>query len=678
MRIAIHDSERETIKHKTFPNYALMKISAYHKSLGDTVERFVPTEKYDKVYSSKVFDFTPENPYLPPDTIKGGTGYDVKSKLPSEIENCYPDYSIYPECDYAIGYITRGCPNHCRWCVVPEKEGNIQPYRTWRQLVRSDTDKLVLMDNNILACDYGINQLESLIGSGYRIDLNQGMDARLVTDSIARILSKLQWIRHIRFSCDSTSQIDAIFRAAELLQKYGVKPYRLFVYLLVTDDLENAAHRVNELKKLKGINIYAQAERNVSKGIVPNKQQLEFAQRYVYSGKYRSETWQEYCDRKYTIKEDKQMAKKHSFDTAILKDIKSVAGDSFTDNIKMLPVEQLHNNPENFYDLSDLDTLVEDIDRQGLKTPLYVVPNEDNGYTVISGHRRKAAVQELIDSGKYGTDKLPCYIGVKKNEAETMLDLIMLNASTRVISDAETVKQCEKLEEVFKQLEADGKKVQGRMRDKIAAALNVSPAQVGKVENIRHNAIDEVKAAVNEGKMSISTANEVAKLEPQKQKDLIEKKKPEKITHKEIKNTVTAAKEKVSPKKQDVSIEKINEIPEADLDFEGGFEDMTLDDYNDNSTSDDKAVIMPTAEKDAELREKAKAAAEAMKELWVKPPEYFNNIVDSGMCNSIISGYVLLVLEEMGIERPSNIFKIINGVLDFQNAQAARNKFSDN
>lgn len=388
-------------------------------------------------------------------------------------------------------------------------------------------------------------------------------------------------------------------------------------------------------------------------------------------------------------KEDK-MAKKRSFDTAILKDIKSVAGDSFADNIKMLPVDQLHDNPENFYDLSDLDTLVEDIDRQGLKTPLYVVPNDDDGYTVISGHRRKAAVQELINSGKYGTDKLPCYIGVKKNEAEAMLDLIMLNATTRVISDAETVKQCEKLEEVFKQLEADGKKVQGRMRDKIAAALNVSPAQVGKVENIRHNAIDEVKTAVDEGKMSISTANEVAKLDPEKQKDLIEKKKPEEITHKEIKNTVAAAKEKALPKKQaekiierlenneDVSIEEINQIPDADLDYEGGYEDMTLDEYDKNSSSDDKAVIMPTAEEDAEMREKAKAAAEAMKEFWVKPPEYFNNIVDSGMCNSIISGYVLLILEEMGIECPSNILKIINSVLDFQKAQAARDKFSDN
>lgn len=387
----------------------------------------------------------------------------------------------------------------------------------------------------------------------------------------------------------------------------------------------------------------------------------------------------------YIIKEDKQMAKKRSFDTAILKDIKSVAGDSFADNIKMLPVDQIHDNPENFYDLSDLDTLVEDIDRQGLKTPLYVVPDDD-GYIVISGHRRKAAVQELIANGKYGTDKLPCYIGVKKNEAETMLDLIMLNATSRVISDSETVKQCEKLEEVFKQLEADGKKVQGRMRDKIAAALNVSPAQVGKVENIRHNAINEVKAAVNEGKMSISTANEVAKLEPEKQKDLIENKKPEEITHKEIKDTAAAAKKTSSSKKQaeeiidrlehneDVSIEEINQIPDNSLDNEEDFEDITLDDYNNNSTSDDRAVIMPTDEEDMEMRERAKAA-EVMKEFWVKPPEYFNEIIDSGMCNSIITGYIMLVLEELEVDCPKNILHIINSVFDSCGAQTARDKF---
>lgn len=301
MKIGLHDAEKDYLKNKHFPNYALMKISAWHKAQGDEVEWWNPLYRYDRVYSSKVFDFTPTDPYLPEDAIRGGTGYrdiPIDQTLPAEIDNMFPDYSIYPECDYAIGYLTRGCPNNCRWCVVPRKEGKIQPYRIWKDLVRQDTDKLVLMDNNILACEYGITQLESLIGSGYQIDLNQGMDARLVNDRIASILSQLRWMRFIRFSCDQKLQIEPIKKTIELLGRYGVKPYRIFIYLLVTADLQDAAERVEALKKYKGISLYAQAERNESMGVFPNAMQLEFQQRYVYSGVYRKETWEHYCERK--------------------------------------------------------------------------------------------------------------------------------------------------------------------------------------------------------------------------------------------------------------------------------------------------------------------------------------------------------------------------------------------
>lgn len=328
MYVGLHDSEMEHLKHKSFPNYALMKISAWHKQRGDKVEMFIPIDPnepeqlsfipldeyppkrianaYDIVYSSKIFDFTPENPYLPANTIKGGTGYDIKSKLPPEIEEMFPDYSIYPDCDYAIGYITRGCPNKCPWCVVPLKEGGIKPYRRWQQLVRPDSDKLVLMDNNILSCEYGISELESLIGSGYKIDLNQGMDARLVDERIAGILARLKWIKYIRFSCDQKAQIEHIFKVAELLGKRGIKPYRLFIYVLVTKDIEDAAYRVEQLRKIHNITLYAQAERNEKKGIFPNSVQLEFAQRYVYGKSYRKMTWEEYCLKQEEIKAVKQ------------------------------------------------------------------------------------------------------------------------------------------------------------------------------------------------------------------------------------------------------------------------------------------------------------------------------------------------------------------------------------
>lgn len=270
MKIGLHDAEKDYFKtKKTFPNYALMKISAWHKQQGDQAEWWNPLYQYDRVYSSKIFDFTPVDPYLPEETIRGG-----------------------------IGYLTRGCIRNCLWCIVPKKEGQIRPYRTWRELTRPDTDKLVLMDNNILACDHGISQLENMIGSGYKIDLNQGMDARLVNDYIAEILSRLNWIRHIRFSCDQKSQIEPIRQTLELLSKYGVKPYRIFIYLLVTKDIQDAVERVETLKEYKGINLYAQAERNERLGIMPNKAQLEFQQIYIYGGCYRKEKWEEYCRRK--------------------------------------------------------------------------------------------------------------------------------------------------------------------------------------------------------------------------------------------------------------------------------------------------------------------------------------------------------------------------------------------
>jgi hypothetical protein len=303
MFIGLHDAEFDHMPQKTFPNLALMKLSAYHKSLGDTVEWWLPINNpyYDKVYSSKVFDFTPTNEYLPEHTIRGGTGYDVKSKLPDEVDEMFPDYSIYPNCDYAIGYITRGCPNSCPWCVVPEKEGDIKPYRPWYDIARRDSKKIVLMDNNILASDFGIEQLSNLIDSGYSLDLKQGMDARLVTFDVAKILSQLSWIKYLRFSCDNFGRIKDVIAAIELLMSYGVKAYSIFVYFLVTKDIEDAVRRIEEFKQhswCKSITLFAQAERNDRKGIIPNKVQIEFATRYVYGGSWRKENFFDYCEKR--------------------------------------------------------------------------------------------------------------------------------------------------------------------------------------------------------------------------------------------------------------------------------------------------------------------------------------------------------------------------------------------
>lgn len=291
MLIGLHDAEMEHFgKANKFPNYALMKISAYHKSIGDKVEWFFPMQRYDIVYSSKVFDFTPENPYLPPDTIKGGTGYGIFEDLPEEIDRMFPDYSIYPDCDYAIGYITRGCIRNCPWCIVPKKEGKIHPYRTWKELIRYDTPKLTLMDNNILSCDFGVEQLEDISKTDYLIDLNQGMDLRLVTPHIADILSKIKWQKYTRFSVDQKAKIEPFRRVNDMLVERGVSPSKLFCYFIVRDDEQDAVDRISAIREINNkATVYAQAE--INPGIVPKRWQNVFARKYIYPGDWRKKDW---------------------------------------------------------------------------------------------------------------------------------------------------------------------------------------------------------------------------------------------------------------------------------------------------------------------------------------------------------------------------------------------------
>lgn len=212
------------------------------------------------------------------------------------------------------------------------------------------------------------------------------------------------------------------------------------------------------------------------------------------------------------------MGRKLQLDSAIAADIQTVNADSYIDSLKMIDIENIEPNRNNFYENSEIEALADDIERQGLMTALVV--SEHNGkYELISGHRRLAAIKSLIADGRRRSGKVPCFIKGAKPNTETELDLIMLNATQRKYSDADTMREYEELTRIFKELEAAGKPVKGRIRDKIADALNVSPAQVGKLDNIKHNAIPDVEQAVKSGDMSISTANEVAKLAPEKQQD---------------------------------------------------------------------------------------------------------------------------------------------------------------
>lgn len=270
MLVGIHDADKTG-----FPNLALMKLSAWHKEHGDDVEWFFPLASYDRVYSSKVFTFTPEDKYLPPNTIKGGTGYGILEDLPEEIDAMFPDYSIYPKVDYAIGYLTRGCIRKCPWCIVPKKEGMVRPYRKWQEVVRPGIRDIVFMDNNVLASQYGLEQIEQMTHQNIRVDFNQGLDARLITPEIARLLSKLKWCAQIRLAADTDAVLPIVIDKIEMLREAGIKPYRIFVFVLV-QDIKSAEHRALELKKL-GVDPFAQPYRDFTSNKEPSKELKDFA-----------------------------------------------------------------------------------------------------------------------------------------------------------------------------------------------------------------------------------------------------------------------------------------------------------------------------------------------------------------------------------------------------------------
>lgn len=248
-----------------YPNLSLMKISSYHKGKGDIVEWYNPFDKYDIVYMSKIFSFTSDFGQYMTNTAKickGGTGYDIFSTLPEEIDHIKPDYSIYPSIGNktAYGFLTRGCPNKCKWCIVPKKEGDIKPYMDVEEIAIDGRNELILMDNNILASDHGIEQIEKIIKMNegrkkkIKVDFNQGLDARLVTDEIAKMLSRLKWIQQIRFGCDTPKQIEECEKACAMIDKHGYKG-EYFFYCILLDDFDESFSRVNHWKK-KGSSRY--------------------------------------------------------------------------------------------------------------------------------------------------------------------------------------------------------------------------------------------------------------------------------------------------------------------------------------------------------------------------------------------------------------------------------------
>ena len=249
-----------------FPNLALMKISAYHKEKGDDVEWAIPFWHYDIVYQSKVFDetYSKDIDFEPnaKKIIKGGTGYgDYNYVLPDEIEHIYPDYSLYPKAtfDTAYGFLTRGCPRQCSFCIVSEKEGRASKVVADVTEFWMGQKNIKLLDANLLACPYHDKLLEQLENTDAYIDFTQGLDARLITESNAKLISKLK-LKNIHFAWDNKKDEKAVLKGLLLYAENArAKPHGYYgaVYVLVNydTDFEYDLYRVNKLKEM-GYNPY--------------------------------------------------------------------------------------------------------------------------------------------------------------------------------------------------------------------------------------------------------------------------------------------------------------------------------------------------------------------------------------------------------------------------------------
>ncbi len=325
---------------------------------------------------------------------------------------------------------------------------------------------------------------------------------------------------------------------------------------------------------------------------------------------------------------------------SMLGNLSAIVSDTLTDSIKMIDITELHESADNFFVLENIESFAQIILGQGgVKDNLIVRSLETGGYEIISGHRRRAAVQWLIDNGENISRFLPCLVQNYTDEDDKMLDLILMNVSARQLSDPELWKSYETIDKILKEKKTKGEYF-GRIRDDIAKHLGVSSAQVGKMQNIEKNAIEPVKEAIASGDLSISTANEIAKLDKAEQSNIHDLSK---VQPKDIKkNTVV---------------------------------DTNIND--DIDTKNDPTVLSP--EEEMAIERSLVSQKEVSLSKWAQSlkQEQLQYLLDNGMYNSAIKGYVMLAAEEASFSK-EQINALLGGImkaLKNYDKAAAENKF---
>jgi len=236
-------------------NLALMKISAYHKNKGDIVGFDITNP--DIVYISCVFTQNAEKArgiatyYPDSEIVFGGSGIDISKKLPDDIEYLCPDYSIYPNCDYSMGYTTRGCIRSCPFCIVPKKEGFFKRWQHIREFHNPQHRKVMVLDNNVYADrTWFFENTNYIIENNLQFNAVQGMDIRLLDEEIADRLKQIRWFGTMHFAFDNIKDEEKVLRGIEILQNAGFDTSHISFYVLTgyNTTFEEDLYRINLLR----------------------------------------------------------------------------------------------------------------------------------------------------------------------------------------------------------------------------------------------------------------------------------------------------------------------------------------------------------------------------------------------------------------------------------------------